>query len=69
MAKEEQMERSKAAEYGHALLSNRGGWTLREILGSDYERFSRTEDARFTQKDFQQSSEKTVPPVRHIGKT
>jgi hypothetical protein len=47
---------SRAAEYGHALLSNCGGWTLREMLGSDYDNSSSTGDNRFAQRDFQQSS-------------
>ena len=46
------------AAYGHALLCNRGGWTLREMLGSDYEKFSGTGDVPFVQKDFQESLEK-----------
>jgi hypothetical protein len=58
MVKKEQSEQSKAAEYGHALLSNRGGWTLREMFGSDSDKFSGTGQARFTQKDFQESVEK-----------
>jgi len=39
-------------EYGLALLSNRGGWTLREMLGSDFKRFPLTNDAPFKQSDF-----------------
>ena len=65
MMKKEKSEQSKAAEYGHALLSNRGGWTLREMFGSDYEKFSGTGQAQFTQKDFQESLEKAerrIPP-------
>jgi hypothetical protein len=46
------------AAYGHALMCNRGGWTLREMLGADYEAFSGAEGKPFMQEDFQQSLEK-----------
>lgn len=42
------------AAYGRPLLSNRGGWTLREMLGCGYEKFS----AINAQKDFQESLER-----------
>ncbi len=56
------------AAYGRALLCNRGGWTLREMLGSDYDEFSGTGETPFAQKDFQESLEKVSrrilsPPV------
>jgi|HubBroStandDraft_2_1064218.scaffolds.fasta_scaffold18003_2 hypothetical protein len=49
------------AEYGHALMNNRGGWTLREILGADYRDSSvPASDQPFTQGDFQQTLEKVA---------
>ena len=60
------------AAYGRALLCNRGGWTLREMLGSDYDEFSATGETPFAQKAFQESLEKvsrripsrSVPPTK-----
>lgn len=57
MKKAENVHNTKA-DYGHALLCNRGGWTLREMLGADYEKFAGSGVTPFTQKDFQRSLEK-----------
>jgi hypothetical protein len=45
----------EAAEYGEALLSNRGGWTLREILGSDYQKFSDMNQIKTDDSTYQKS--------------
>jgi hypothetical protein len=51
----QQEKKTERAAYGAALLCNRGGWTLREMLGADYEKFSGTGEMPFTQRDFDQS--------------
>jgi hypothetical protein len=56
--------RISSAEYGHALMSNRGGWTLREILGPTDSKQVEVDDNTFTQGDFQKSLEKASRRVR-----
>lgn len=52
------------AAYGRALLCNRGGWTLREMLGSDYDELSGLGETPFTQKDFQESLERVSHRIK-----
>ena len=45
-----QKPNQKTANYGQALLKTRGGWTLREILGADYDGFRSNGKKMFTQR-------------------
>jgi len=65
MAKNSKYSRqTSTAEYGQALMCNRGGWTLREMLGTDYKSNHEEDNGTFTQKDFQRSLEKAARRVR-----
>jgi hypothetical protein len=55
--KKHENKQMKIAQYGHALFSNRGGWTPREMFGADYKRFSSGSKAIVTERDFQGSLE------------
>jgi hypothetical protein len=48
------------ANYGRGLLKARGGWTLREMLGADYDTF-RSNGKSFTQRSSQDSAEDECP--------
>ena len=60
---EKEKNAQASAAYGRALLCNRGGWTLREMLGSDYDEFSGSETP-FAQKDFQESLERVSRRIK-----
>lgn len=59
-----------SANYGRGLLRMRGGWTLREILGADYDKFHNNVNNSFTQTPIRNSSEETAsrseskPPLK-----
>jgi hypothetical protein len=59
MAKKEKTVQAGDAAYGQALLCNRGGWTLREMLGSDYDKFSGTTEAS-TDEDKQNKNQSST---------
>jgi len=48
------------ATYGHGLLRTRGGWTPREMLGADYEKFSGNQNSSFIQRSSVESTEKAL---------
>jgi hypothetical protein len=45
------------ATYGQGLLRTRGGWTLREMLGADYDRLRSDGKTLFTQRPSGDSGE------------
>jgi hypothetical protein len=51
------------ANYGRGLLSTRGGWTLREMLGADYAKFHDKGSNFFTQRSLQVSTEEAESKV------
>jgi hypothetical protein len=64
MDKQAKNAQSETAAYGSGLLCNRGGWTLLEMLGSDYEKLSGINEIPFSQKDFQESLDKVSGRVQ-----
>jgi hypothetical protein len=48
------------ATYGHGLLRTRGGWTPREMLGADYEKFSGKQNSSFIQRSSVESTGKVL---------
>ena len=58
MSKKGKNAQAGDAAYGRALLCNRGGWTLREMLGSDFDESSRTSQGLVLQKASQSRAAK-----------
>ncbi len=64
MSQKAKVSQAADAAYGRALLCSRGGWSLREMLGADYRKFSITVEAPPEESTFQELAKKVSRRIR-----